>query len=176
MTRFILIDVEADMRGNGTPHSTRMLSFGCVDLQSGAEFEGILWPGEPWPEKPVLSHIPEGAEPFDRRKVFEKFEEWLGNWPGERIVGVSDNNGYDMMFFNVTWDQVMNSRSPLGHSSRRIADLWAGTQLVEKGKWKETQKWKRFRVTEHSHRAVEDARGNREALLTILKKFDVDPT
>lgn len=160
------------MRGNGTPYSTRMSEFGAVDLKSGAEFEGLLWPSAPWPEKPVLSYIPEGARPFDRRRVFEKFEKWLNNW-NDRVVLVSDNIYYDGLYMAVTWDEIMDTRPPWGHSGRRISDIWAGMQAGSgRGSWMDTQKWKNFRVTKHSHRALEDSRGNREGLLKMLEMYD----
>ena len=180
MTRFILIDVEVALEGNGTPFSSRMTEFGCVDLQSGAEFEGILYKATPHPDNPALSYIDE-QEPdligdSGRRKVFEKFDKWLKQFShtGERrFVLISDNCTYDGAFFNYTWDQYMGTRSPFGHSGRRIGDIWAGMQAASGGgSWKDAQKWKRFRITKHSHRAVEDSRGNREALLHILEKYD----
>lgn len=172
MTRFIIVDVEADMRGNGTPYSTRMSEFAAVDLESGASFYGKLYPGSPWPDNPALSYIPEGAEPYDRLKVFKKFEKWLTQWH-DRIVLMSDNIYYDGMMLAVTWDEVMGTRPPWGHSGRRISDIWAGMQAASgNGTWKDTQKWKSFRITKHDHQPLNDCLGNIEGLRHILEMYD----
>lgn len=179
MTRYILIDVEVALEGNGTPFSSRMTEFGCVDLQSGAEFEGILYKATPHPDNPALSFIDESAPDLigdsGRRKVLEKFEKWLNQFSHQeqrKFTFMSDNPAFDLTFFNYTWDQYMGTRSPAGHSARRIGDFWAGASYATGiGTWKNTSKWKSLRKTKHSHRAVEDSRGNREAFLAILEMF-----
>lgn len=160
------------MRGNGTPYSTRMTEFGVVDLRSGESFHGVLWPTEPFPEKPNYGWIPEDAYSFDEYAVMADFKEWLAQFEG-RIVGVSDNNSYDFGNFNYNWDRIMNEPSPFGHSSRRIGDFYAGTEVgSDSGRWTSTSRWKKFRKTKHTHNPVDDARGNREALLAILEQYD----
>lgn len=174
MTSFILIDVEVESAGNGTPFSSRMSEFGCVDLKTGKAFEGILFNAAPDENNPALSVIVDDPAFTDhtRRNVFKSFQNWLDSFE-DRVVFVSDNNGFDLAFFNFTWDKYMNCKSPAGHSSRRISDIWAGMQAASgKKTWRDTQSWKKFRVTPHSHRAVEDSMGNREALLHMLEMYD----
>jgi hypothetical protein len=77
---------------------------------------------------------------------------------GGRPVFVSDNPAYDWQWINdACWRHL--GTNPFGHSARRISDYYAG--LVND--WRETQKWKRLRRTEHDHNPVHDALGNAEA-------------
>ena len=92
------------------------------------------------------------------------------DWPE---TFVSDNPAYDFMWMAYYCDKYLGY-NPFGHSGRRIADLYAGLT----GKWRNTSRWKKFRITEHTHNPVDDARGNREALIKILRdsgqKFTID--
>ena len=92
------------------------------------------------------------------------FDEWLDEIArGDRIVFVSDNVAYDWQHINWAFHNRLG-RNPFGHSARRIGDFWAGLR----GNWRNTQGWKKYRVTPHDHNPVNDARGNCEALWEIL--------
>jgi len=94
--------------------------------------------------------------------VMEKFAAWLEEQSKGRPVFVSDNVAFDWQFINYYFHRFLG-RNPFGFSGRRIGDLYAG---LMKDAYKATE-WKKFRVTEHTHNPVDDARGNAEA----LKKF-----
>lgn len=93
------------------------------------------------------------------------FRNWLITLKGDdnRLVFWSDNPGFDWQFVNAYLHLVEGS-NPFGFSSRRIGDLYAG---LMGDKNKHTQ-WKKFRKTKHTHNALDDAKGNAEALAHIL--------
>jgi hypothetical protein len=55
----------------------------------------------------------------------------------------------------------------LGHSARRIGDVWSGLRKRPL----ETVTWRRFRVTPHDHDPLNDAMGNAEAWLEMWKQY-----
>lgn len=69
-----------------------------------------------------------------------EFEEWL-KLLEDRVVFVSDNNGYDSQWVNYYFDKH-SIENPFGHSSRRISDFWEGLN----NSWMRTQDWKNFRI------------------------------
>lgn len=84
--------------------------------------------------------------------------------PHERAVLVSDNNGFDAMWFNC-WTDDAGIGLVFGYSSRRIGDFYAGTRR----RWSDQSSWKSLRRTEHTHHPVDDVAGNMEALASILR-------
>ena len=76
-----------------------------------------------------------------------------------RNTGLADNFAFDWQFINYYFHRFLG-RNPFGFSGRRIGDLYAG--LVKDAS--KATKWKKFRVTAHTHNPVDDARGNAEAL------------
>lgn len=149
----IFVDVEA--RGR-SPVKGIMAEFGCV-TESGATFHGRLYESTPDPEIPAIPLI--GKKLATDAEVATKLVAWLYTVAkGQRVVFVSDNNGYDYMWIAGMFDRA-DMDNPFGHSSRRIADFWSGLQ----NDWSKTQQWKKFRVTPHDHNPVNDALGNVEA-------------
>lgn len=144
MIRYIFVDCEGD--GHPSPATGRMIEFGAVDLESKYVFHGSN----------------------DSKETFERFSKWLSNLlsalGGDRVVFVSDNPAYDWQWINYGFDRY-GIKNPFGHSARRISDYYAGL----KGDWKNTQGWKRLRITPHDHNPVNDAMGNVEAFERIMK-------
>lgn len=85
-----------------------------------------------------------------------------------RAVFLSDNNGFDWQFVNYYCHYYLGD-NPFGFSSRRIGDFYAG--LVKD--WRSASKWKHLRTTAHTHDALDDAKGNAEAILKISQQFKV---
>ncbi len=139
--KFFVIDVE------GGPAGSQFAGPGCM-----GEFAAVVY------DKPPFSQQFHGQD--DGLVTMKRFVVWLDLVRrGERAVFVSDNPAFDWQHINwALWNRV--GANPFGHSARRIGDYYAGT----KGNWKETQGWKRFRVTPHDHNPVNDARGNCEAM------------
>ena len=74
------------------------------------------------------------------------FMNWLDENYSERPLTWSDNPGFDFSFINYyIWLHIQKHpglmASPLGHSMRRIGDLYAG----HKGEWMNSQGWKKTR-------------------------------
>ena len=81
-----------------------------------------------------------------------------------RFVMVTDNPAFDFMWMtHAYWTTLGYTR--LGHSARRIGDMWSGI----KGREFETQGWKKLRDTKHTHDPLDDSVGNAEAYLKLWK-------
>lgn len=155
----IFVDVEA--RGQSPVNGT-MTEFGCVHEATLETFHGQLFEGTPDPDNPAIPVV--GRPLAEPHVVAQELIDWLKNLCGDgRPVFVSDNPAYDFMWIAGLFDWSMKT-NPFGHSGRRISDFWAGLQ----GEWKETQGWKRLRVTPHDHNPVNDAMGNVEAWRQIM--------
>ena len=94
----------------------------------------------------------------------QRFHQWIKDtYKGQRVITWSDNPAFDWQFVNgMLWDVC--GENPLGFSSRRIGDLYAGLT----GNAQNASKWKKLRDTKHTHNALDDAKGNAEALAKIL--------
>ncbi len=90
------------------------------------------------------------------------FEDVLATSRNGRCVMLSDNPGYDFMWI-ATEMHLKLGHCPLGHSARRIGDVWAG--LV--GRPRDTIGWKELRITPHTHDPHDDAMGVAEAWLAM---------
>lgn len=154
MSNYIFVDVEA--RGTSPVNGT-MTEFGAVHEKSLKTFHGVLFEGNPDPDNPAIPLV--GDRLAEDVEVATAFVAWLKEVGGnERPVFVSDNVAYDWQWISGMFDYA-NMSNPFGHSGRRISDFYAGLM----NNWGDTQKWKRFRVTKHTHHPVDDAMGNVEA-------------
>lgn len=162
-TKFIFVDVEA----LGTsPVNGTMTEFGCVDLATEETFHGILVEAVPDPVNPAVPFIEDDALWFDEHEVWKNLIGWLNSLGAGRNVLMSDNPAYDFMWMAGFFDS-QNQENPFGHSGRRISDIYSGLS----GNWRDTQGWKKWRVTPHDHNPVHDAQGNVEAFKTMLKRY-----
>jgi hypothetical protein len=96
---------------------------------------------------------------------FHFFHHWLGSLEGDGNpqVMVSDNPAFDWQWINWGFYHAGFDKNPLGYSARRIGDMYAGLTNKENN----TSKWKKLRVTKHTHDPLDDAIGNAEAYLKI---------
>lgn len=104
----------------------------------------------------------------DPLKVMTDFANWVikTNKSGTKPVFLSDNNSFDWQWINYYFWKYVGS-NPFGFSSRRIGDIYCG--LVKDVR--ANSEWKKFRKTRHTHRPVDDAKGNAEALIYFSNKF-----
>lgn len=154
MSNFVFVDVEA--RG-ASPINGTMTEFGAVHEKSLKTFHGVLFEGKPDPENPAIPII--GKQISTDVEIAAEFAIWLEEVGGnERPVFVSDNPAYDWQWIAAMFDKA-GFTNPFGHSARRLADFYAGLM----NNWGDTQGWKRWRVTKHTHHPVDDAMGNVEA-------------
>ena len=154
----MLIFVDCEAYG-GSPVTGQLTEFGAVAYPRMLTFHGIIVESEPDPDNPAVPRPTGEVSDALAPRVFADFAAWLMRVSdGEQPVFVSDNVAFDWQWINCGFHQYLG-RNPFGHSGRRISDYYAG--LV--GDWKNTQKWKRLRVTKHDHNPVHDALGNAEA-------------
>jgi len=94
-----------------------------------------------------------------------EFDTWLRTEiPRGKIMFVSDNNGFDWQFVNYYFHKFL-LKNPFGHSSTNLGSLYKGMErdfFVN---------FKHLRKTRHTHNPVDDAMGNAEAMLEMLKNF-----
>ncbi len=144
MATLISVDCEAPF-GVGSPAVGDMTEFGAVDI-------GSLKKGD----------ISTFHGPDCTPSTFIRFRDWLK--PKMPVVFISDNPAYDWQWINYYFWKYQGA-NPFGHSARRIGDFYAGLT----GDFWKTSQWKKLRQTKHDHNPVNDAKGNAEALLRMLK-------
>ncbi len=162
-----MVDIESD---GPIPGDYSMICFGAVVVEPGVErtFYGQLRPiSEKYiPEALAVSgftreqtlQFPEPAE------AMQNFANWLRSISKDRLMFISDNNGFDWQFINWYFHHF-TGENPFGFSSTNLGSLYKG--LV-----KDTaQNFKHFRRTKHTHHPVDDAKGNAEALLTMKEQM-----
>ena len=165
-----MVDIESD---GPCPGMHSMVCFGAVIVEAG--FQRTFYAQM----KPISDiFIPEALaiSGFSRedhlkfpepRDAMQNFEIWLQkNIPnGKRPILWSDNNGYDAAFINYyAWHQL--GRNPFGWSSSNLGSFYKGYKRDLYATFKHLRK------TKHTHDPVDDAKGNAEALLTILNNLN----
>lgn len=149
MANLVFVDCEAPF-GKGSPAVGDMTEFGAV----------LYVPDDPVVAWPSFHGQDCGEDTFIR------FTNWLDSTVKGRPIFVSDNPAYDWQWINYYfWKHL--GHNPFGHSARRIGDFYAGLRRD----FRQTQDWKRWRITPHTHNPVDDARGNAEAFDRMLKEY-----
>lgn len=165
---YIVVDVESDGPIIG---KNSMVCFGAVLIGKDGNLNETFY-GQ---TKPISNNYNPDAlaiSGFSRaehlnfdnpQKVMNDFRYWIeSNSKGKPIL-ISDNNGYDASWINYYFlDQI--NENPFGWSSRRIGDMYAGFMNDP------YYRWKKHRITKHTHDPVDDAKGNAEALLYLISK------
>lgn len=151
----IFVDCEASGPCIGIGNLTE---FGAVNYPSMKTFYGDLRP----------SFIVSADSMFEcdiliQTEIFFKFDQWLKEvCKGANPIFVSDNPAFDWQWINYYFHHLLG-HNPFGWSARRISDYYAG--LV--GNFRNSTKWKKLRITKHTHNPVDDAMGNAEAFRRI---------
>jgi len=97
-----------------------------------------------------------------------EFEAWLANHCPNAPAFISDNNGFDYGFINWYFHHFLG-RNPFGHSSTNLGSLYKGVVRNLR------RNFKHLRRTVHDHNPVNDAIGNAEAFLQVLKENGMKP-
>jgi len=169
---FISVDIEAD---GPIPGKYSMISLGAVRCVPPYDenFYCTIRPvtEEYIPEALAVSGFTrEEALTFNTPEVeMARFNEWL-KFMKSRYgypVFIADNNGFDWSFTNYYLHYYTGS-NPFGYSSWNLNSFYKGLDKNLRAKFKQ------FRVTKHTHNALDDAIGNAEALHTILTKYGLD--
>ncbi len=162
---YVMVDIEAD---GPIPGDYSMVSLGAVIVEPALSrtFHGQLRPiSERWiPEALAVSgQSREETLAFEEpTAVMRRFADWLARECPQRMIFISDNNGFDWQFVNWYFHHFLG-KNPFGHSSQNLGSLY-------KGLMKDAfANFKHLRKTRHTHHPVDDARGNAEALLEMKK-------
>ena len=167
---YIMVDVETD---GPIPPKYSMICFGAVlvDESLDKRFYGQLRPiSEHWiPESLAISGFSrDETMKFDQPKeVMSKFSAWLLLNNKDRLLFISDNNGYDWQFINYYFHRYLGL-NPFGYSSTNLGSLYKG--LVKDT----SQNFKHLRKTTHTHNPLDDVIGNAEALLYMKKEMGLE--
>lgn len=164
---YIMVDIESD---GPIPGDYSMICFGAVVVEAGLErtFYGQLRPiSEKFiPEALAVSGFSR-AETLafpEAESVMRSFAEWLASISKDRLMFISDNNGFDWQFINWYFHHFLG-KNPFGFSSTNLGSLY-------KGMAKDTfVTFKHLRRTKHTHHPVDDAKGNAEALLVMKEEM-----
>ncbi len=164
---YIMMDIEAD---GPIPGDYSMVSFGAVLVEPtlSKTFYGRLRPiSEKWvPQALAVSGLSrEEVMRFDApEKVMSEFRTWLDANGSGRPMFISDNNGFDWQFINWYFHHFLGE-NPFGHSSTNLGSFYKG--LVRDA----SKNFKHLRKTPHTHHPVDDAKGNAEAFLELIKEY-----
>lgn len=166
---YVMVDAEAD---GPIPGDYSMIEFGAIVVDDALDktFYGKLHPiSEKYiPEALQISgNTREETLGFEEpAKVMREFSAWIEENCPDRPIFISDNKGFDWMF--VCWYfHHFTGENPFGHSSQNLGSIYKG--LV-----KDTFKnFKHLRKTKHTHNPVDDARGNAETILTMIKEHEL---
>lgn len=169
---YVMVDVEAD---GPIPGDYSMVQIGAIaitdkntDPKNFPNFFASLKPISDRFSREALGVIGISREESlsmgdDPKLVMGKFRDWLFDL-GDSVHLISDNNGFDAMFINWYFHHFIGM-SPFGHSSTNLGSLYKG---LVKSVFKN---FKHLRVTRHTHHPMDDAMGNVEAFLTMVKKM-----
>lgn len=172
---FVVVDVESD---GPCPGTYSMIEIGAVvvspeSLEITKTFHSKI--------KPITdAFVPEAlrvscprydkygrsacfVEPYrDVAFVMRDLYEWLQDT--RKPLFVSDNNGFDWQFVNYYFWRFCGE-NPFGHSSMNLGSFYKGYVRDL------TKNFKHLRDTRHTHNALDDAMGNAEALIKIMKEI-----
>lgn len=166
--RFVMVDVEAD---GPIPGDYSMISFGAVvvDEKLDTTFYGQLRPiSDRWvPEALAVSGFSrEQTLAFgDPATVMRQFGEWLKDSVQGRPRFIADNNGFDWQYINWYFHHFLGS-NPFGYSSANLSSFYRGV-VRNLG-----ENFRHLRRTPHTHNPLDDARGNAEAFVEILRRYE----
>jgi DNA polymerase III epsilon subunit-like protein len=164
---YIMVDVETD---GPIPADFSMICFGAVvvDDTLNKTFYGRLRPirGKWIPESLQISGFTrEQTLQFDDPKeVMDNFNQWIKSISKDKLIFISDNNGFDWQFINYYFHHFLGE-NPFGHSSSNLGSLYKG--LVKDT----TKNFKHLRKTRHTHNPVDDVIGNAEVLIHMKKEM-----
>ena len=164
---WVMVDVEAD---GPSPGLYSMIELGAVIVEDGCArtFYSNLQPISDdyiHDALAVTGHTREDTMSFkDPCDAMIEFDQWLKENIKGRPMFVSDNNGFDWQFVNYYFWKFLR-RNPFGHSSTNLSSIYKGLKCDT------FANFKHLRKTRHTHNPVEDAKGNAEAMLTILAEM-----
>ena len=167
---YFMVDVESD---GPIPGDYSMISIGCVLVEEPLRrtFAAKLRPiSEAYQAQALAVSGMTREETLlgeDPKVVMTNYAAWIGQNTDGRPIFVSDNNGYDWMF--VCWYfHHFQGANPFGYSSVILGNLYKG--MVKSM----AKSFKHLRKTTHTHDPLDDAVGNAEALLTMIREMGLE--
>ncbi|KKM13253.1 hypothetical protein LCGC14_1718100 [marine sediment metagenome] len=168
--RYVSVDIEAD---GPIPGPYSMISLGAVVVEPPFD-DSFYCTIRPISEFYIESAL--AVSGFTREETMEfntpeveiaRFNAWVKDVKLRkegRPEFIADNNGFDWQFVN-WYLHTYEQENPFGWSSHNLNDLFKGVKRNMRAKFK------KYRITKHSHNALDDAKGNAEAAYTILTKY-----
>ena len=166
---YYMIDVESD---GECPGIFSMIEFGIVKVtEAKDEFvHEYLRPITNIWEPEALGAIGVTREETlgygDPEEAIQSLAEFVKETSKGRPMFISDNNGFDWQFINYYCHKYLGV-NPFGFSSTNLGSLYKG--LVQDP----FKNFKHLRDTPHTHRAIDDAMGNLEAFLKLIKTYNL---
>ena len=166
---YVMVDVEAD---GPIPGDYSMVCFGAVVVEPSLSriFYRKLRPiSERWvPEALAVSGFSR-AETLtfdDPHEVMASFGRWILKNSAGKPMFISDNSGFDWQYINWYFHHFLGA-NPFGYSSANLGSFYKG---VVRNVF---QNFKHLRITKHTHDPADDAMGNAEAFLEIIRLYDI---
>lgn len=167
----IVFDVESDGQFPGRYSMVQLGAVAISNMEIVGDFMAYLKPVTEFWEPEALAacnltrEITLGYPPAE--EGIKAFYYWCMSHQhhADRLQGWSDNPAFDWQFLN-NYMHTYQKTNILGHSCRRIGDFSSG--LLRKPR--DHSSWKKLKDTKHTHVAVDDARGNGEALIKLFKQ------
>ena len=166
---WIMVDIEAD---GPIPGDYSMIELGAivVDEKLDKTFHARLRPiTDDWKKEAleVCGYTRQETMEFDDpATVMFDFKHWIEEINPRRPMFISDNNGFDWQFINWYFYHFIGS-NPFGFSSTNLGSFYKG---LERNFF---VNFKHLRKTKHTHNALDDAKGNAEAFLTLINTYKV---
>jgi DNA polymerase III epsilon subunit-like protein len=98
--------------------------------------------------------------------VMTEMNDWIKSTSKGQARFVADNAGFDWMFTAWYFHNFINE-NPFGFSSTSLTSMWKGMQKDA------FASFKFLRKTKHNHNALDDAKGNAEALIAFKEKYEL---
>ncbi|MBM3672205.1 MAG: exonuclease [Actinobacteria bacterium] len=161
--RYVMVDIEAD---GPYPGRYSMISVGAVLMTEALEhtFYAQLRPvSDEWLPKAlgISGFSREETLTFeDPAEVMTRFKDWVEAIERGPCWFIADNAGFDWSFVNWYFHHFCGA-NPFGHNSQNVQSVYKGI-VRDMG-----QDFDHLRDTTHSHNALDDAKGNAEALLKM---------
>jgi DNA polymerase III alpha subunit (gram-positive type) len=174
--KYVCVDIESD---GPAPGMFSMIQLGAVLVES---IDGIMCISDTFECKlaPISAQYQvealrasgstrEGTVKYPAASEgMRQFDYWLSQHQGDsttRLQFVSDNAGFDWQFVNYYMWKYLNENR-FGHSSFSLTSFYKGYAHDMRASFKH------LRRTRHTHDALDDARGNAEALIDLLGNIE----
>lgn len=111
---------------------------------------------------------PSQVSPYNAMIAFDTYiKKWMVDTGAEKAILIADNLAYDWGYTHSYFFRALK-KNPFGYAGRNIPDISMALFSGSRDKWEE------FRVTPHTHNALDDVTGNAEALAHMIKNHGLE--